>query len=190
MIKLFQSLAAILLCTTSITAFAAVEANRMVEFTFESATTYQDPFSEVTLDVVLTDTAGVKRRVPAFWAGGAIWRVRYASPVTGTHRFQTECSDTRNAGLHGVRGEVTMTTYTGDNPLFRHGPVRVADDLRHFAYADGAPFFWLGDTWWMGLTCRGSVSGHAGLRRTRHERNRISVGAQLRADSTGVFRRR
>jgi hypothetical protein len=30
----------------------------------------------------------------------------------------------------------------------------VADDLRHFAYADGSPFFWLGDTWWMGLTKR------------------------------------
>lgn len=152
--KLLQSLAAILLCTTSISAFTAVEANRMVEFTFESVTTYQDPFNEVTLDAVFTDPAGVRRRVPAFWAGGATWRVRYASPVTGVHRFQTECSDTRNAGLHGVRGEVTITTYTGDNPLFHHGPVRVADDLRHFAHADGAPFFWLGDTWWMGLTKR------------------------------------
>jgi hypothetical protein len=70
------------------------------------------------------------------------------------YRFQTECSDTRNAGLHGVRGEVTITPYTGENPLFRHGPVRVADDLRHFAYADGSPFFWLGDTSWMGLTKR------------------------------------
>ncbi|HZK87134.1 MAG TPA: DUF4038 domain-containing protein [Syntrophomonas sp.] len=30
----------------------------------------------------------------------------------------------------------------------------MADDKRHFAYADGTPFFWLGDTWWMGLTKR------------------------------------
>ena len=35
-----------------------------------------------------------------------------------------------------------------------HGPIRVADDHRHFAHADGTPFFWLGDTWWMGLTKR------------------------------------
>jgi hypothetical protein len=24
--------------------------------------------------------------------------------------------------------------------------------LRHFEYADGTPFFWLGDTWWMALS--------------------------------------
>lgn len=154
MIKLVRLLGATLFCTMSLVAFAATEANRMVEFTFESATPYQDPFNEVTLDAVFTEPSGVKRRVPAFWAGGATWRVRYASPVTGVHRFQTECSDTRNAGLHGVRGEVTITPYTGGNPLFRHGPIRIADDRRHFAHADGTPFFWLGDTWWMGLVKR------------------------------------
>jgi hypothetical protein len=38
--------------------------------------------------------------------------------------------------------------------LFKHGPIRVAADRRHFEYADGTPFFWLGDTWWMGLSHR------------------------------------
>lgn len=147
-------LGAMLFLTMSLAAFAATEANRMVEFTFESPTQYQDPFNDVTLDVVFTEPSGGRRRVPAFWAGGATWRVRYASAMTGVHRFQTECSDARNAGLHGVRGEVTITPYTGENPLFRHGGIRVADDGRHFAHADGAPFFWLGDTWWMGLAKR------------------------------------
>ena len=36
---------------------------------------------------------------------------------------------------------------------FRHGPIRVAADRRHLEHADGTPFLWLGDTWWMGL-CR------------------------------------
>ena len=105
--KFLSLFSAILFCSTSVFAVASTEANRMVEFTFESAKPYQDPFNEVTLDAVFSDPSGVKRRVPAFWAGGMTWRVRYASPVTGTHRFQTECSDTRNTGLHGVRGEVT-----------------------------------------------------------------------------------
>jgi hypothetical protein len=138
----------------SLVAVAATEANRLVEFSFESAQQYRDPFNEIMLDVVFTDPSGGKRRVPAFWAGGATWRVRYASSIIGTHRFQTECSDTSNTGLHGVRGEVTITPYTGQNPLFRHGAIRVADDSRHFAHADGTPFFWLGDTWWMGLVKR------------------------------------
>ena len=133
---------------------ATVEANRMTEVSFESAKTYTDPFNEVTLDAVFTTPDGKTLRVPAFWAGGKTWRVRYASPQTGTHRYRTECSDAANAALHGVAGEVVVTPYVGTNPLFRHGPVRVADDRRHFAYADGTPFFWLGDTWWMGFVKR------------------------------------
>ncbi len=152
--KLIHLLSAVVFCASSLVALAATEANRMVEFTFESAKQYQDPFNEITMDAVFTDPSGGKRRVPAFWAGGTTWRVRYASAITGTHRFQTECSDTSNTGLHGVRGEVTITPYTGQNPLFRHGAIRVADDNRHFAHADGTPFFWLGDTWWMGLVKR------------------------------------
>ena len=152
--KLIRLLGVMLFCATSLVALAATEANRMVEFTFESTKQYQDPFNEITLDAVFTDPSGGKRRVPAFWAGGTTWRVRYASSLTGTHRFQTECSDTGNAGLHGARGTVTITPYTGQNPLFRHGAIRVADDSRHFAHADGTPFFWLGDTWWMGLVKR------------------------------------
>jgi len=130
------------------------EANRMVEFTFTSAKSYEDSFNEVLLDAVFTDPLGVKRRVPAFWAGGTSWRVRYASSIIGTHRFQTECSDTGNTGLHGQRGEVTVTPYTGQNPLFQKGAIRIAGDGRHFAHADGTPFFWLGDTWWMALVKR------------------------------------
>jgi hypothetical protein len=131
-----------------------IAANRVAEVAFESAKEYADPFNETTLDVVFTTPDGKALRVPPFWAGGRTWRVRYASPQTGTHRFRAECSDTANATLHGVTGEVVVTPYSGSNPLFQHGPVRVADDRRHFAHADGTPFFWLGDTWWMGLVKR------------------------------------
>jgi len=34
-----------------------------------------------------------------------------------------------------------------------HGPIKVSADKRHFEHYDGTPFFWLGDTWWMGF-CR------------------------------------
>ncbi len=131
-----------------------VESNRMAEWSFESSKVYADPFDEVALDAVFTDPDGRLLRVPAFWAGGNVWRVRYASPRIGRHRFRTECSDAANAALHGVSGEVEVKPYAGAHPLFRHGPLRVADDRRHLAHADGTPFFWLGDTWWMGLTRR------------------------------------
>jgi hypothetical protein len=129
-------------------------ANRVVEWTFTSAKTHADPFNEVTLDAVFTAPDGHESRVPAFWAGGGTWRVRYASPKVGVHRFKSVCSDAGDAGLHGVQGSIDIKPYGGDNPLYRHGPIRVAADKKHFEHADGTPFFWLADTWWMGLTKR------------------------------------
>ncbi|HLK55311.1 MAG TPA: DUF4038 domain-containing protein [Chthonomonadaceae bacterium] len=125
-----------------------------IEIALTAETSYRDPVQEVTLDVLFTDPAGVVRRVPAFWAGGSIWKARYASPLPGTHTYHSECSVTTDRGLHGVEGHIEVTPYEGENPLFRHGPIRIADDRRHFAYTDGTPLFWLGDTWWMGLCHR------------------------------------
>lgn len=131
-----------------------VEANTVAELAFTAASKHEDPFNTVTLDAVFTDPKGREFRVPAFWAGDDQWKVRYASPVIGAHRYHTECSDAKDRGLHGVTGEVRVSPYAGSNPLRVHGPVRVAADKRHFEHADGTPFFWLADTWWMGLCHR------------------------------------
>ncbi len=129
-------------------------ANVPVEVAFTAKADHRDPFNDVTLDVVFQDPSGRSFRVPAFWAGGASWKVRYASGEVGTHRYKTECSVATDAGLHGIEGRVEVAPYAGDNSLFRRGPVRVGIDHRHFVHADGTPFFWLGDTWWMGLSHR------------------------------------
>ena len=127
----------------------------MAELSFTAARPHADPFRDVTLDVVFTAPDGKTTfRVPAFWAGKDVWKVRYASAVVGTHTFRSECSDATDAGLHGVTGSVEITKYTGDNPLYAHGPLRVSENRRYLAHADGTPFFWLGDTWWMGLCHR------------------------------------
>ncbi|MEO6873609.1 MAG: DUF4038 domain-containing protein [Opitutaceae bacterium] len=132
----------------------ATPANTTVERAFTAERGYADPFNEVVLDVIFTDPAGKEFRVPAFWAGGKIWKVRYASPLTGTHRYRTVSTPLNDAGLNGLTGEVTISPYAGKNPLYALGPVQVAADKRHFEHADGTPFFWLGDTWWMGLCSR------------------------------------
>ncbi len=128
--------------------------NVMTELTFQSASDHADPFNTVTLDAVVTTPSGAKLRVPAFWAGKNIWKVRYASPEVGTHHFATECNQSSDTGLHGTQGQIEVQPYTGSNPLYQHGPIRVAANKRHFEHADGKPFFWLGDTWWMGLCHR------------------------------------
>jgi hypothetical protein len=128
--------------------------NCPTEWTYRSGKAYADPFNDLTLDVVVTDPSGRQQRVPAFWAGDQSWRVRYASPHIGRHQYVTVCSDPKNESLHGHEGVLEITEYTGDNPLYRHGPVRVASDRRYLEHADETPFFWLGDTWWMSLSKR------------------------------------
>jgi hypothetical protein len=130
------------------------EANRVVEITFTSVKEYNDPFNQVDLDVVFTAPDGHTVRVPAFWAGDSTWRVRYASPQVGVHTYRTECSDKTNKNLHGQEGKVKIVAYTGKNPLYHHGPLRVAKSGRYLEHQDGTPFLWLGDTWWMGLCQR------------------------------------
>lgn len=130
------------------------EANKMVEITLTATRKYADPFNEVTLDAVFTDPSGKEYKVPGFWSGGNTWKVRYASATTGDHRFKTISSVTDDKGLSGITGKVTVKAYTGSNVLLRRGAIKIAEDKRHFAYGDGTPFFWLGDTWWMGLTKR------------------------------------
>ena len=128
--------------------------NVMIELPFTAANIYKDAFNDVTLDAIFTDPKGKELRVPAFWSGGATWKVRYASPLAGTHTFRSDCSRADDKGLHAVTGSVEIVPYAGDNPLYAHGPIRVASNKRHFEHADGTPFFWLGDTWWMGLCHR------------------------------------
>ena len=133
---------------------AETQANVPTEISFTASRAYLDPFHDVTLDVVFVQPDGAKLRVPAFWAGSNIWKVRYASPVLGAHAYRTECSEPADHGLQGIEGKVEVRPYSGSNLLYMHGPLRVSENRRFLEYRDGTPFFWLGDTWWMGLSHR------------------------------------
>ncbi len=110
-----------------------LQQNRCGEWTFTSQGKHDDPFNQIELTVCFTHAVtGAEKRVPAFWAGGREWRVRFAAHEVGTYRFRTECSDTTDRGLHGQEAQVKVTPYKGANPLYRHGPVRVAANRRHF----------------------------------------------------------
>jgi Protein of unknown function (DUF4038)/Domain of unknown function (DUF5060) len=125
-----------------------------LEWAFVSTKQYRDPFNEVQLDVIVTDPQGKEQRIPAFWAGEQTWKVRYGSHTPGRYRYRSICSDSTNSSLHGKTGTLNFSPYTGSNPLFQHGALRVSSNKRYLEHEDGAPFFWLGDTWWFGLCKR------------------------------------
>ncbi len=160
--KTIQIMMAVTMVAGFLTQAAAVdstEANLVVEISFKSGKPHAHPFKKVNLDVVFTDREGTQKTVPAFWAGGDQWKVRYASPVVGTHRYRTQCNDAEDAGLHGIEGRIEIKPYSGQNPLYRHGSIQVSKDRRHFEHTDGTPFFWLADTWWKGLCKRMTWEG-------------------------------
>lgn len=132
----------------------STEKNLVLEMRLRASARYSDPYNDVDVDFVFEGPKGASLRVPAFWAGDNVWAVRFAGEQTGDYMFRSICSNPKDGGLHGRTGTVTVRPYTGTNPLLQHGRLHVAEDRRHFVQADGKPFFWLGDTWWMGFTKR------------------------------------
>lgn len=132
---------------------STVPAWQPFEATFSSTQSHRDPFGGVEVDVVFTSGTDAWR-VPAFWAGGDSWKVRFAPPKPGTYRFRVDVAGDGDGGFDPGERSFTATAAVGPNRLLRHGFPRVAADGRHFAHADGTPFFWLGDTWWKCLSKR------------------------------------
>lgn len=127
--------------------------NQMAEFAFYAETGSPDFHSGQKLEGVWTAPDGSTRVVPGFWAGGNCWKIRYSSSVAGIHTLVTRsaCPD---SGLDGKTACLKVVPYTGDNPLYLHGGVCRKGKELFLRQEDGTPFFWLADTWWMGLTTR------------------------------------
>src|SRR5260370_36710762 len=64
--------------------------NCATEWSYTSGKRYEDPFNEVELDVIITSQSGEVRRIPGFWAGGPMWRVRYSPPAAGQYSYRSE----------------------------------------------------------------------------------------------------
>lgn len=125
----------------------SAEKYRPVEIEFESRVSHADPFGDVTLDLILTG-AGVRYTVPCFWDGGSTWRARFVCPEEGTWYFETKCSDSSDRGLDGITGRIDCSEYSGELDIYRHGFVTTQYCEKYLTYADGTPFFYLGDTHW------------------------------------------
>ncbi|MEI7899641.1 MAG: DUF4038 domain-containing protein, partial [bacterium] len=128
------------------------------ETSYKTAKTYTNAFMDVEVTVVFKQ-GETTWNVPAFWAGGDTWKVRFAPPAQGDYTYRVECTDKSNADLNGKEQPLRVTGYNGKNPLLKHGFVRATPGKGYFEHADGTPFLWLGDTWWKGLAKRPTWEG-------------------------------
>lgn len=126
-----------------------------VEITLQAQHSYQNPYRDMTVWVDLTGP-GYQRRCYGFWDGENRWRVRVLAVRPGQWRWRSG-SMPEDPGLAGRSGGFEAVAWTAAekraNPC-RRGFIRPTPNGHAFQYADGTPFFLLGDTWWATPTSR------------------------------------
>ncbi|HEV2124853.1 MAG TPA: DUF4038 domain-containing protein, partial [Chloroflexota bacterium] len=110
-----------------------------------SAGEVRDPLRDVTVTGEFVGPSGHRRHAPGFWDGGHTYRVRFSPDEVGPWRYMLHAE-----GGASSEGQFDCVPYDGENPLYRHGPIRVSANRRHLVHADGTPYFFLGDTVWNG----------------------------------------
>ena len=87
-----------------------VRQNEVLEISFRSSDHYDNPYLDVVLDVVVSNSSGRAQVVPAFWAGDNVWKVRFGSPSIGDYEYVSRCSNANDIGLHEQRGRIVGLT--------------------------------------------------------------------------------
>lgn len=124
------------------------------ELTFFAARTYANPFREIELQAEFRGPDDSVLVIPGFWDGEQCWKVRFAPTLAGRWSWRTRCSTPTDTGLHDQSGHLEALAWSRSEIAAnsnRRGFVRVHESGRHFVFADGTPFYWLGDTLWGGF---------------------------------------
>ena len=126
-----------------------------VEITLRAEKSYQNPYQDVEVWVDLKGP-GFDRRCHGFWDGDDLFRVRVMASAAGTWTWISG-SNQSDPGLNGRTGKFTAVAWVEaekeENPS-RRGIIKASANGHAFEYADGAPFFLMGDTWWPTPTFR------------------------------------
>jgi len=108
------------------------------EASFRSSIQYANPYTDAELSCVFTGPAGRKLMVEGFWDGEGVWKVRFSPGAVGRWNYETLSNDKE---MHGQKGAFRCVAsenhgFVGIDPSHPH----------HFAYSDGTPFYFLGDS--------------------------------------------
>ncbi|MEA3406707.1 MAG: DUF5060 domain-containing protein [Chloroflexota bacterium] len=126
-----------------------------VQISLEAEGAFANPYTEVEVWVDL-EGPEFQRRVYGFWDGGRVFRVRITATRPGRWSWVSG-SSVGDAGLDGKEGDFVAVPWTEEekaaNPC-RRGFLRPTENGHALQYADGTPFFLLGDTWWSTATFR------------------------------------
>jgi hypothetical protein len=118
-------------------AVATVEVYHPRDFEFRAAAT-GNPF-DVALAAEFSGPGGARMRVPGFYDGDGVWKVRFSPPAAGTWSMRTVSPV---AALNGQTAEIAATPNRNPNV---HGVLQVdPEHPYHFRFQDGTRFFLMG----------------------------------------------
>jgi hypothetical protein len=126
------------------------------EITLQSAKGYANPYTDVECWIEL-EGPSFARRVYGFWDGGRTFKVRFVATAPGEWRWRSGSNPPDDAGLNSGRGRLRAVAWTEAEKrenANRRGFVRATANGRALQYADGTPFFLIGDTWLAASTWR------------------------------------
>ena len=120
-----------------------------IELSFSAEKTYADSYNDVDVYVDLTGP-GFSKRCYGFWDGGSIFKVRIVATTEGEWSWISG-SNQDDPGLNGKTDSFTAVAWSeeecDENPT-RRGFVRTTKNGHALEFADGTPYYMLGDTWW------------------------------------------
>jgi hypothetical protein len=123
-----------------------------IELETSSEHTAAESYSEVSVTATFVGPGDVEYRVPGYWDGDRLFRVRFAPPLIGDWEFTLASSDPELATYDGetaFRAVEPDEALLAENPNYR-GFLRTSEDDRYLVYDDGTPFLWMGATIWDG----------------------------------------
>ena len=146
-LKQFQ-LAIVLISFHAMAAPTTIHVWEMQELTFIAKNSYKNPYTEVTVWIDLSGP-GFSKRVFGFWDGDSTFRLRLVPTQPGMWHWKSG-SSSNDPGLAGKTGSFTAINWSEkekeENPL-RRGFITASANKHALNYADGTPYFAIGDTW-------------------------------------------
>lgn len=128
----------------------------ITEVALKAEKNYDNFYTDVTCWVDLKGP-DFSKRIFGFWDGGNRFIVRMVAVVPGKWQWTSGSNQPDDKGLNGISGEFNAIAWTkkqkSRNPN-RRGFIRPSPNGHALQYADGTPFFMVGDTWLAGSTWR------------------------------------
>ncbi len=147
----------LLLLLLASAAFASdIHVWQMQQITIKAQNSYENPYTDVTSWLDLKGP-NFSKRIYAFWDGGNNFVVRIVATEPGEWKWKSGSNQPEDKGLNNIAGEFNAVPWTEKDKLQnpnRCGFIRPTQNGHALQYADGTPFFMVGDTWLAAATWR------------------------------------